>query len=68
MILDNQKTLVMANEAIGRLLDVEVHRVVTGEGTSIVGRLWGKTLNQLGIDMLQNGRSTWVVWDSFLSK
>lgn len=66
MILDNQKTLVLANEAMGRLLDIEDHEGVTGEKTSMVGNLWGKTMSQLGIDVLQNGKPTWIIWDSFL--
>lgn len=51
---------------MGRSLDVGGHRVVPGVEISIVGRLWGKTLNQLGIDMLHNGRPSWVIWDFFL--
>jgi hypothetical protein len=66
MVLDNQKTLVMANEAMGRLLDIEDREAVNGEETSIVERLWGKTLSEMGIDVLQNGRPVWVIWDTFL--
>jgi PAS domain-containing protein len=66
MVLDNQKTLVMANEAMGRLLDIEDHEGANADETSIVERLWGKSLSQMGIDVLQNGRPVWVIWDSFL--
>jgi hypothetical protein len=66
MVLDNQKTLVMANEAMGRLLDIEDREPGNGEETSIVERLWGKTLSEMGIDVLQNGRPVWVIWDTFL--
>lgn len=66
LLLDNQKTLVMANEAMGRLLDMEDQESATGEEISIVEQLWGKSLGQIGIDVLQNGRPVWVVWDLFL--
>lgn len=66
MVLDNQKKLVMANEAMGRLLDIEDREPGNGEETSIVERLWGKTLSEMGIDVLQNGRPVWVIWDTFL--
>ena len=66
MVLDDQKTLVMANEAMGRLLDIEVPEGVNDEETSIVEKLWGKTLSQIGIDVLQHGKPIWVIWDSFL--
>jgi hypothetical protein len=66
LLLDNQKTLVMANEAMGRLLDVEDKETATGEQTSIVEQLWGKTLGQIGIDVLQNCTPVGVVWDIFL--
>lgn len=66
MVLDKQKTLVMANEAMGRLLDIEEHWGVEGEEQSTVEKLFGKTLSQIGIDVLQNGRPVWIIWDSFL--
>jgi hypothetical protein len=66
MVLNNQKTLVMANDAMGRLLDIEYNECVDVEENSVVERLWGKTLGQIGIDVLQNGRPVWVMWDSFL--
>lgn len=61
MVLDNRKALVMANNAMGRLLEIEHH-----EDVSPVEKLWGKTLSELGIDVLQNGRPTWITWNSFL--
>jgi hypothetical protein len=66
MVLDKQKTVVMANEAMGRLLNIQDYEGITGEETSIMGKLWGKTLSQLGIDVLQDGRPTWIIWDCFL--
>lgn len=66
MVLDNQKTLVMANEAMGRLLDVDDHSATNRDETSVVEKLWGKTLSQIGIDVLRNERPVCVIWDSFL--
>jgi len=42
MVLDNQKTLVMANEALGRLLDIQDYEGVTGEETEICGKAPGQ--------------------------
>ncbi|KAK0118097.1 hypothetical protein ONS95_012402 [Cadophora gregata] len=68
MILNSMKTLVMANDAMGRLLGIEDQDgdVVSDDGTSVSDKLRGQTLNQLGIDMLQEGRPIWVTWDTFL--
>lgn len=68
MVLNNLKTLVMANDAMGRILGIEDQDgdVVSDDGISISNRLKGQTLNQLGIDMLQEGRPVWVTWDTFL--
>ncbi|KAH7391349.1 hypothetical protein BKA64DRAFT_710256 [Cadophora sp. MPI-SDFR-AT-0126] len=69
MVLNNMKTLIMANDAMGRLLGIEDQDgdVVSDDGISILDRLRGQTLNQLGIDMLQEGRPVWVTWDTFLN-
>jgi hypothetical protein len=68
LVLNGLKTLVMANEAMGRLLGIEDHNedATSEDGVSGVDRLRGQTLGQLGIDMLQDGRPVWVTWDSFL--
>jgi len=69
MVLNNMKTLVMANDAMGRLLGIEDQDgdVASDDGMSVSDKLKGQTLNQLGIDMLQDGRPVWVTWDSFLN-
>ncbi|XMA18471.1 hypothetical protein WAI453_011262 [Rhynchosporium graminicola] len=69
MVLNNHKTLVMANDAMGRLLgmDDDDGDTASDDGMSITDKLKGQTLNQLGIDMLQDGRPVWVTWDSFLN-
>lgn len=68
LVLNNSKTVVYANEAIGALLGIERHsRDDNFEDFSDVQvRLRGQTLCQVGIDMLQDGRLVWVSWDSFL--
>ena len=68
MVLNGLKTLVMANEAMGRLLALEddASDVASDYETSAVDRLRGQTLSQIGIDMLQDGRPVWVSWESFL--
>jgi PAS domain-containing protein len=66
MVLNDRKTLVMANEAMGRLLDIENQENINEEEALIVEGLWGKTLCQMGIDLLQNGKPVWVIWDTLL--
>lgn len=68
LVLSNLKALVMANDAMGRLLGLENDDgdATSNDGISGVDRLRGQTLSQLGIDMLQDGRPVWVKWDSFL--
>jgi hypothetical protein len=66
LVLSNLKTLVMANEAMGRLLGITDGDAASDDGMSGVDRLRGQTLSQLGVDMLQDGRPVWVTWDSFL--
>jgi hypothetical protein len=68
IVLNVLKTLVLANEAMGRLLDVEGLEgdTASDDGISALDRLKGQTLSQMGIDMLQDGRPVWVTWESFL--
>jgi hypothetical protein len=67
MVLNSLKTLVMANEAMGRLLGIEEDGDITSDnGTTALDRIKGQTLSQMGIDMFQDGRPVWVSWESFL--
>lgn len=68
MVLNGLKTLVLANEAMGRLLDIEDldGDAASDDGIVSLDRLKGQTLSQMGIDMLQDGRPVWVTWESFL--
>jgi PAS domain S-box-containing protein len=68
LVLNNTKTVVYANEAIGTLLGIARHaRDDNFEDFSDVQmKLRGQTLCQVGVDMLQDGRLMWVSWDDFL--
>lgn len=69
VVLSSMKTVVLANEAMGRLLDIdfiamsEESESRSGDVLSATDVLRGLTLGQLGIDMLQNGSPIWVAWD-----
>ncbi|KAI0474121.1 hypothetical protein GGR56DRAFT_565317 [Xylariaceae sp. FL0804] len=67
IVLNNLKTVVLANEAMGRMLGVPVDSPDgLDEGPTVSDRLRGQTLSQVGIDMLQRGKPVWVSWESFL--
>jgi hypothetical protein len=68
VVLNSLKMLVMANEAMGRLLGMAYDDgdSTSDDGTTTTDRLRGQTLTQMGIDMLQDGRPVWVSWGSFL--
>jgi PAS domain S-box-containing protein len=68
IVLNGFKTLVTANEAMGRLLGVGDNSAddASDDGNSPMDGLRGQTLGQLGIDMTQEGRPIWVTWESFL--
>ncbi|KAF4635155.1 hypothetical protein G7Y89_g2948 [Cudoniella acicularis] len=68
IVLNAYKTTVLANVAMGRLLGIEdgVEETISDDGNGPLERLRGQTLNELGIDMLQDGRPVWVTWESFL--
>lgn len=69
IVLNSLKTVVMANEAMGRMMgivpdtDDPLHRE---DAAVTIERLRGQTLSQIGIDMLQEGRPVWISWESFL--
>ncbi|KAI1323554.1 hypothetical protein F5Y16DRAFT_336228 [Xylariaceae sp. FL0255] len=67
IILNDLKTVVLANEAMGKLLGlVENSPSYHEEPSSISERLRGQTLSQLGIDLIQDGRPIWISWEAFL--
>lgn len=66
LVLNNLKTVVLANEAMGRMLGIFSEDVDEIHASTTLERLRGQTLSQIGIDMLQDGRPVWVTWDAFL--
>src|SRR5579862_8278995 len=73
LVLSSLKTVILGNEAVGRLLGLDVagalESVEIGDGgqpLSVTDVLRGQTLSQIGVDMLQDGRPVWVSWERFL--
>ncbi|RDA95531.1 hypothetical protein CP533_5431 [Ophiocordyceps camponoti-saundersi (nom. inval.)] len=77
MVLNSLKTVVMANEAMGKMMgiipdndddddDDDQHPHRDDAASATIERLRGQTLSQVGIDMLQEGRPVWISWESFL--
>ncbi|KAL8898247.1 MAG: hypothetical protein Q9192_002168 [Flavoplaca navasiana] len=72
LVLSTWKTVVLANEAMGRLLGLDVKQ--SGDSLQhedqdqipISDILRGQSLSQIGVDMLQDGQRIWVSWDKFL--
>lgn len=68
LVLNSLKTVVLANEAMGRLLGLlpETNEAISEESSRLLlDHLNGQSLSQIGIDMIQNGRPVWVAWDTF---
>jgi len=69
LVLSSYKTVVLANEAMGRLLGLDLTTLVDdgdkGPMTvlSATDLLRGKSMGQLGIDVLQGGSPIWVTWE-----
>lgn len=69
LVLSTWKTVVLANEAMGRLLGLDVKqqhlspRAEEQDQIPISDILRGQSLSQIGIDMLQDGQRIWVSWD-----
>lgn len=70
LILSAFKTVVLANEAMARLLcsmSPTDDPNKCGGSTAITNSLIGQTLSQIGVDMLQpDGSPLWVDWGNFL--
>lgn len=68
LVLSSSKTVVLANEAMGRLLSVDTLPLADGHSPgmvepSITDMLQHRTLSELGIDMVKNGAAVWVKWE-----
>ena len=76
LVLSSLKTVILANEAMGRLLglgSVDKENAVLDGGDKTADEeapntdiLRGQSLSQLGIDMIQDKQQIWVSWDKFL--
>ncbi|KAL2754952.1 hypothetical protein ACRALDRAFT_1064700 [Sodiomyces alcalophilus JCM 7366] len=67
LVLNNLKTVVLANEAMGRMLGiVDPSPDPADHNTRALDQLRGQSLSQVGIDMLQDGCPVWITWESFL--
>ena len=70
LVLSSLKTVILANEAMGRFLRIGRHQVENEEiheeeedAPNVEETLYGQTLSQIGVEMLQNGQPLWVNWD-----
>lgn len=70
LVLSSLKTIILANEAVGRLLGLDnldesqISAADDGhEDVSVVEMLRGQSLSQIGIDMIQDGQQIWVSWE-----
>jgi len=69
MVLDNLKTVVMANSAMGRLLGMIDDTPESPDDPSyVVDKLRGKTLSQVGVDLVNEGKPIWISWDAFFDE
>jgi PAS domain S-box-containing protein len=68
VVLSSLKTIVLANEAMGRLLGLDQEDDDDAEQSSgsATDTLTGQTLSQIGIDMISDGVPVWVSWEKFL--
>ncbi|WPH02500.1 two-component system protein a [Acrodontium crateriforme] len=80
LVLSSAKTVVLANEAMARLFGIEAPRdtgleaaedqhfsgLANLDGVSATDTLYGRTLSQLGLDLLQNGNPVFIAWENFL--
>ena len=70
IVLSALKTVVLANEAMGRLLGLDGNddtQGILGNGDygsrSVQEMLQGQTLSQIGVDLMHGGQIVWVNWE-----
>lgn len=72
IVIGPLKTVVLANDAMGRLLDYDPSTGTRSPGrgpedyAAISEGLLGQTLSQVGVDMLVSGVPLWMNWERFL--
>jgi hypothetical protein len=62
LVLSSLKTVVVANEAMGRLLGIDFESTAFHD-LSISDALQDRSMGDLGIDILQNGSPILVSWE-----
>lgn len=65
LVLNSHKTGVLANDAFARLLDIELP-VLADDGEtllSVTDLVEGRTMSDLGIDLVQNGSTILISWE-----
>jgi PAS domain S-box-containing protein len=65
LVLDDLKTVVLANDAMGALLGIISETPEPEANTSVLDLLRGQSLSQVGVDMVQDGRPVWIDWEQF---
>ena len=66
LVLDNLKTVVLANEALGQLLGL--YPGGADAMVPVMDTLRGQSLSQVGIDLIQDGGPVWIEWEQFLDQ
>ncbi|KAK4237506.1 putative signal transduction histidine-protein kinase [Achaetomium macrosporum] len=69
LVLDGEKTAVLANEAMGKLLGLMPATVQDVDSMVLVmDQLRGRSLSQIGVDLVQEAVPVWVDWHDFLDQ
>ena len=75
LVLSAQKMVLLANEAMARLLSLDSmdeqgidSESEDSERPQSLDLLRGQTLSQLGIEMIEEGHTIWVSWEKFLDQ
>lgn len=65
LVLSSLKTVVLANESVGRLLGIDMRTLQDDQGgvVSITDVLRGQTISGLGIEILQHGSPILISWE-----
>ena len=71
LVLSSIKSVVLANEAMGRLLGMDfpeayykhVDKSDIEDEEPLLDRLVGRTLSEIGVQIIQNGQRVWVGWE-----
>lgn len=71
LVLSSLKTIILANEAMGRMLGLDAlemkHEPADKEdlegGQPLLDRLVGRSLSEVGVHIMQAGQRVWVGWE-----